>query len=612
MDSKTKILNKFHVLLLAFIILLGVFRLVYLFSLRDGHHVDEAWSYGYANSYYDPFIYSTSRYGSVTDIEHWKNLNEWLPGTVFKDYVTVSEDQRFSFDSVLYNKEFDLGPALYTLILHFVSSFFPGVFSWSFAFSINLVIFVFSLIFVYYISFEFTDNKFIGLFVALFYIFSGCGTANYLYLRIYSLFTFLALALFYVMVRFIKKKYKNSFSAFVLLPLITILGCMTHYYFLIISFFLTLFSAIALFVKKRYFDALKFCTDMLVAVMIFFVLYRPALNMLMPYLTHESSVGGSNGYSNSYRWNISAANIHFFQGTVGFFVDFSIPLLLSVFGVIIFSAITLLLFAFLFRNEKWFKKFLDTLKNGFCYFFKISIRFFKKQNIVLFIPILSSIAYFIIIPFSVSLSTMGFIERYLFAAMSLFLVSYLSLIGSLLIVIIRSKLINTVKYSVVCALICCLFVLSFRSNMLTDEFKFTGMNEKELTESLSDHRCYVMTHAVRDMVWLSPVLANTEEVYIDLATFIPSEDHIIPQLDSESMILLNLADFLTEEQKEQYEGNGDIELIGLNRPTVYMTADDYVDLISEQTGLSYSQINEFPTFIGNLRLYKVSGIAHTD
>ncbi len=612
MGSKNKLLNKYHYVLLALVILFGVFRLIYMFSLRDGHHVDEAWSYGYANSYYDPFIYSSSRYGGVTDTEHWKNLNEWLPGSVFKDYVTVAEDQRFSFDSVLYNKEFDLGPALYTLILHFVCSLFPGVFSWSFAFGINLVIFVLSLILVYLIAFEFTDNKFIGLFVVLFYIFSGCGTANYLYLRIYSLFTFLTLALFYAMLRFIKQEYRRNITAFIYLPLITILGCMTHYYFLVISFFLTLFSGLVLLIKKRYSDSFKFGCDMLFAVVAFFVIYRPALNMLMPYFSRESSVGGSNGYATSYKWSISAANIHFFQGTVGFFIDFSVPLLLTIIGVVVFATITILLFVFLFRNEIWFKIILKKIKEMV---FRISsriIRFFKNQDIVLYIPVLSSIAYFLIIPHSVSLSTMGFIERYLFATMSLFIVSYLSILGSLLILIIESKQKSVVKYPVVCVFLCCLAFLSHRSNLLTNEFKFTNMNERELTASLDNHRCYVVTHAVRDMVWLSPVIANAEEVYMDLAIFIPSEEHTIPQLDSECIILLNLADFLTDEQKEQYEDSGDIELVGLNRPSVYMTADDYVEMIEEQTGFCYTQEGEFPTFIGELRLYKVSESACED
>ena len=42
---------------LGLIILFAVIRLICLYNARDGHHVDETWSYGFANSYYDPQIY---------------------------------------------------------------------------------------------------------------------------------------------------------------------------------------------------------------------------------------------------------------------------------------------------------------------------------------------------------------------------------------------------------------------------------------------------------------------------------------------------------------------------------------------------------------------------
>lgn len=605
-----EIFKKYHVFVLLLIITFGVIRLCYIFSLRDGHHVDETWSYGFANSYYDPYIYSESRYGDVADPGTWKNINSWLPGMMFKDYITVQDGERFAFDSVLYNKEYDLGPALFPLILHFICSLFPGTFSWCYAFSINLICFIGSLILFYLIVYEISGSVYVGLFSSFFYVLSGCGTGNYLYLRVYALFTFFVLALFYTMVRFIKKKHK--LRDYLFLIIISILGCMTHYYFLVIAFFLTFFSVLVIFIKKRFFDGVKFGFTMLISVVAFFVIYRPALKMLFPYFTQETSVGGSNGYAASYKWNISAANMHFFQGTIGFFVDFCIPLFLAIFGVICFIAITLGLIVFLFRNEKWFKKSVVVFKTASVSFGHILFSFFKKNGIILWIPAVASIAYFFIIPHSVSLSSMGYIERYLFAAMSLFLITYLSIIGSAFLSIICSKLKRIIKYSIACILFIGMLVLSVRSNLFIDEFKFTGMGEDELTELLDGKQCYVMIHAVRDMVWLSPVLSNTEDVYIDMALYIPLEEHTIPDLDSNSLILLNLTDFLTEEQKVSYEESGDIELVGMNRPSVYMTADDYIDMVEEHNGLSYSSVNEFSTFIGDLRLYKVSEDTYSD
>ena len=127
-------------IVLALIIAFGIVRLILIFSTRDGHHVDEVWSYGFANSYYQANVYGWD------DEINRINVDEWIKGEVFKDYITVSEDEAFAYDSVLYNKRYDLSPVLYALILHTVSSFFPGVFSWYFAFSVSLCFFALSVI----------------------------------------------------------------------------------------------------------------------------------------------------------------------------------------------------------------------------------------------------------------------------------------------------------------------------------------------------------------------------------------------------------------------------------------------------------------------------------
>ena len=57
---------------LGLIIVFAVIRLCVLFSYRDGHHVDETWSYGYANSYYLPHVFGG--YSEETE----KNIGEWI------------------------------------------------------------------------------------------------------------------------------------------------------------------------------------------------------------------------------------------------------------------------------------------------------------------------------------------------------------------------------------------------------------------------------------------------------------------------------------------------------------------------------------------------------
>ena len=82
-----------YVILLGLIIILAVVKLICMYSLRDGHHVDETWSYGFANSYYDPYIYSGTARNSLT---LFKNVGMWVTGDTFKNYISVSYKRRMT------------------------------------------------------------------------------------------------------------------------------------------------------------------------------------------------------------------------------------------------------------------------------------------------------------------------------------------------------------------------------------------------------------------------------------------------------------------------------------------------------------------------------------
>ena len=57
-DNFLKIIEKYRVFVLFFIILMQVLFITYVFATqKNGFHSDEAWSYGFANSYYVPYIY---------------------------------------------------------------------------------------------------------------------------------------------------------------------------------------------------------------------------------------------------------------------------------------------------------------------------------------------------------------------------------------------------------------------------------------------------------------------------------------------------------------------------------------------------------------------------
>ena len=75
-----------------FICVIQTLMMVFWGTQKKGFYVDELWSYGLANSYYHPHVF-------------WEDAleDQWQPGEYFKEYIEVEPDQRFRYDSVVYN-----------------------------------------------------------------------------------------------------------------------------------------------------------------------------------------------------------------------------------------------------------------------------------------------------------------------------------------------------------------------------------------------------------------------------------------------------------------------------------------------------------------------------
>lgn len=583
---------------LGLIIIFAVIRLCVIFSYRDGHHVDETWSYGYANSYFLPHVF-----GGYTE-ETEQNIGEWITGEVFRDYITVREDQRFSFDSVMFNKKDDLSPILYAFILHFVCSFFPGQFSWGFAFFVSLLFFVPSLFLIFILSKEITKSKLVGFITVIYYIFSGCGTGNFIYLRVYHLFTFLTLLLFFLIHRIIANESKKMWIYYLLLPVVTMLGCLTHYYFLVMAFGLTLFGALAILCRKRLKDAFAVCMIMLLSVIAFFLLYSPALAKIMPYSTGET---GSTGYYHyPYYFDAAIANIHFFLGTIGWYIQFSLANTMYFFGILAFVLITIALIVFLFRNEEWMKNAVIKTKSIIKNSAKQTAVFCSKFNLSIVVAVLSSVFFMLVIPYSATLVNMGYVERYFFPGMTLFLVAYMSFVGMLIIKVVTSINKKTVSAIVAVIFAAILVFLNFRTNYFTYAFQFRNWHDKELLNLLSGQDVYVVLNADRDMIYLSAILYESDNIFIDYQGSFDEEDFSVPELGTDCLLMIVDGGLMTEEQKSEFLSDSTFTVNGLMKPDAFQTLNDIVDKIEIDTGNSYEEIGVYNNFLGNVCIYRAT------
>lgn len=604
-DNKiTKFFKKIPApLIVGIVILIAVIRIIFLFNMRNGHHVDETWSYGYANSYYFADIH-----GGIAKEER-KNTGEWITGQTFKDYISVSEDHRFSFDSVLANSKYDLSPPLFILILHFICSFFPGQFSWWYAFILGLLCYIPSLILIYLIAYDFTDSEFCGVLSTLYYVFSGAGTADFLYLRVYNLFTLLTLLLFWLVGRIIVNKTGKKTIYFCLLPVAALPGCFTHYYYLVIAFAITLFGFFILLFKKQIADAFKLGFIMLGTVVAFFLMYRPALERLLPSITanagnyHNDSTGY---YEYPYSWDLRIANVHFFNATVGFYIDFTILDVISVAGAVVLVAIIFALIIFLFRNEGWMKKLLAVIKDKMKTAFTSVKRFCGNFNASILVSLLTALFYLFIVPCSAPLTNMGFTERYFFPVMAIFVPAFVSIIAELIKKIGSLNAKKAILLPAVIILTAGLCFLNYNSKALTYLFYFDYMQEAELLEQFSGKDSYIITDQGRDLVWLSSVLYDANNLYIDLHEDVASDDFTFPELNSDVQVVIVETGLVTEEQKADLVDGGMLAVEGYFNRNSLMTLEDVIEKFETENDCTLTFVTQYNSFIGKTDFYTIN------
>lgn len=255
--------KKFIYLLLTLIIFAGIVRFSYGFFVeKKGTHSDEEWSYGLANSYYEPYIYSSD------DDQYSKNNNLWLSGDILKNYLTVQKGERFSFGSVYYNMSCDTHPPLYFFVLHFLSSFFVDQYVPALALLINLICYVILSIYLYRILYLMSKSRILGLLGVFFNTFAVGTLSMAIYMRMYMMVAMFAVMLIYYngVLYYLSDITNKKWSIYIKLAVTTCLGSLTHHFFLPFAFIITAIMCIYFLIKKNWSVLLKYSIFMIIGV----------------------------------------------------------------------------------------------------------------------------------------------------------------------------------------------------------------------------------------------------------------------------------------------------------------------------------------------------------
>lgn len=260
---------------------------------KEGYHMDEMISFEMSNAEYNPWIVPTQPVGRLakfvqeelrgeTFIQTFANLADtvqdavknrggskilqykadvypepvWIDSKGFTDYVTANGKGRFNYLSVYFNEKDDVHPPLYSMLLHTMSSLFPGVIVPFLGCFINILAILGCVLLIFRLGEVLESGGILpegsgelwGVCAALLYGISSGAIATALLIRMYGLMTFFCVALFYA---HLKKWMGNGFGRKNKgLAAVTMLGFWTQYFFLFYCLALAAVTAGLLAAKK--------------------------------------------------------------------------------------------------------------------------------------------------------------------------------------------------------------------------------------------------------------------------------------------------------------------------------------------------------------------------
>lgn len=348
--------------LIAFIIAIIITSIcMFIFiGQKAGWHEDEIFSYGASNYRYDNMfqtsghkdefnklvdekIMSTRWIQTLKNLAHYtinyseffseleeryeKQAPAWKTSEQAKEYMTVSEDEVFSYWSVYYNQSRDVHPPLFYMLVHFVSSLCLNHFSKYIIFTINLVFYVASCCTIYKILKLFHKEN-LSAIVVLLYGLSMGGITTVIFQRMYMMLTFFILTYLYLNLKICKNEFVISKSTKRELIVTVILGFLTQYYFCIYALLLAIIS-VGIMIKQKKFVELKYYIWCHILAAIIGVLLFPA-SIYHIFFSYRGVAGG-------------VVNVSYIERLKQYFkllfYSFSLPELL---GYIVFAVLMIL------------------------------------------------------------------------------------------------------------------------------------------------------------------------------------------------------------------------------------------------------------------------------
>ncbi len=230
--------------MLLYIIFAGI--LCCLLFIKADYHEDEVYTYNLANAEYGFYPETGVIYSPASQ--------------PYLDAMT--SNGTFDLRHVWTQQANDTHPPLYYVLVHAVCTLFPNKLSMGYAGSINIIFQMLILYVLRKILMLMFDDKKITYIMSVMYILSAGVLEISTFLRMYVMAMFWVVLFTYIILKNLSEfKLKN----YIQLAAVAVCGALTHYYFIVYIFFLSLTTVIIMATKKRIKEILAYIAAMLIS-----------------------------------------------------------------------------------------------------------------------------------------------------------------------------------------------------------------------------------------------------------------------------------------------------------------------------------------------------------
>lgn len=257
--------RKFYIVCFVIIWVVQMAAAFYFCTRKQGFHEDEYYTY-----------YSTARTNGF-----YVEDGQWMDRDAYRNEFVTLPGQRFQYGLVKLVQSWDVHPPVYYWVFHTAASLAPGVFSKWIGLSVNLFFHGINLILLTYLSYLVSGgNRAVALTVTMFYGLTPAAVSGVVFIRMYEMLTMWVLLCAALHVKAVKLR-EESKSFLFLTAVITYLGFLTQYYYVIFLFFIGAAFCIYLLWRDRSIrSCLRYGASQIIAFALAYLTYPSCLGQM--------------------------------------------------------------------------------------------------------------------------------------------------------------------------------------------------------------------------------------------------------------------------------------------------------------------------------------------